>query len=41
MYNQNENGLVKSGNAVRFEKPVHMDISGKMLTTKHMPLGAL
>ena len=31
MYNQNENGLVKSGNAVRFDRPVHMDSSGKIV----------
>ncbi len=39
MYDQCEEGLVASGNAVRFKHPVHMDANGKIVDNESLAFG--
>ena len=39
MYDQCKAGLVASGNAVRYEHPVHMDANGKIVEDESLAFG--
>jgi hypothetical protein len=41
MYDQVEAGLVASGNALRYDNPVHKDKNGKIVDNKSLAFGCL